>query len=570
MCLKCDEQLKIVEKKMEDDEGGDDKANLIREMIVQLIISREHRKRIKEIEDNLEGRKDCSKLRDARDILSGTKKCEVPYTLTKERYVFERVEGTIFVLKYRFNDGKISVESQLKDESVIVDGESFTGHGVRMLRKPADEANLIAVAQAEIKLKNSVQTQYDKTVKDIARLMDELHETDINDEERRYNLGAKMYDLRRLLGEMKKGKHKAEMPVSAYTVRKLDDLIESKSADFGEYLRAEVRAQKMSEMNMWKKLPDMETARGGLGVAFGDGKLFAVGGYDNKTNFRSVECLDLSNSEARWEKLRDMKTARSALGVAFGDGKLFAVGGWDGGGGTYLRSVEYLDLRNSEAEWEKLPDMETARGCLGVAFGNGKLFAVGGWENGTTPLRSVEYLDLSNSEAKWEKLPDVETARGGLGVAFGDGKLFAVGGCDNTTNFRSVEYLDLSNLDAGWKKLPDMENFRVDLGVAFGGGKLFAVGGRCTDAPLPLLSNSVECLDLKNVEAECDKNKRRRLNVSGFDSSRPKWEKTLPDMSFPRRQWFGVAFGDGKLFVVGGSIFKDFKLQSGEYIRIAM
>ena len=62
---------------MEDDEGGDDKANLIREMIVQLIISREHRKRIKEIEDNLEGRKDCSKLRDARDILSGTKKCEV-------------------------------------------------------------------------------------------------------------------------------------------------------------------------------------------------------------------------------------------------------------------------------------------------------------------------------------------------------------------------------------------------------------------------------------------------------------------------------------------------------------
>ena len=131
----------------------------------------------------------------------------------------------------------------MKDESVIVDGESFTGHGVRMLRKPADEANLIAVAQAEIKLKNSVQTQYDKTVKDIARLMDELHETDINDEERRYNLGAKMYDLRRLL-EMKKEKHKAEMPVSAYTVRKLDDLIESKSADFGEYLRAEVRAQK--------------------------------------------------------------------------------------------------------------------------------------------------------------------------------------------------------------------------------------------------------------------------------------------------------------------------------------
>eukprot|EP00466_Bigelowiella_natans_P004858 jgi/Bigna1/143226/aug1.77_g17934 len=228
----------------------------------------------------------------------------------------------------------------------------------------------------------------------------------------------------------------------------------------------------------WKKIPDVNAERNGLGVAVGDGKLFAVGGCDGSNRLKSGECLDLKNVDAGWKKLPDVNTERSGLGVAVGDGKLFAVGGQDEDEND-LKSGEHLDLKNVDAGWKKLPDVDAERRQLGVAVGDGKLFAVGGHchEDGGDHLKSGEHLDLKNVDAGWKKLPDVDTERGALGVAVGDGKLFAVGGHDDGDCHKSGEHLDLKNVDAGWKKLSDVNATRVSLGVAVGDGKLFAVGG---------------------------------------------------------------------------------------------
>eukprot|EP00466_Bigelowiella_natans_P016264 jgi/Bigna1/145496/aug1.100_g20204 len=171
----------------------------------------------------------------------------------------------------------------------------------------------------------------------------------------------------------------------------------------------------------WKKLPDMNTERSGLGVAVGDGK--------------TVCCW--------W--------GRGGLGVAVGDGKLFAVGGHDGN--DELKSGEYLDLKNVGAGWKKLPDMDAER--------NGS--------RDENDLKSGEHLDLKNVDAGWKKIPDMNTERSCLGVAVGDGKLFAVGGYGDGY-LKSGEYLDLKKMDAGWTKLPDMNTERRHLGVAVGDG----------------------------------------------------------------------------------------------------
>eukprot|EP00466_Bigelowiella_natans_P001938 jgi/Bigna1/140702/aug1.57_g15410 len=293
------------------------------------------------------------------------------------------------------------------------------------------------------------------------------------------------------------------------------------------------RQRKLLEMKMWTKIPDMNTTRNGLGVAVGDGKLFAVGGWGDK----SGEYLDLKNVDAGWKKIPEMNTERSYLDVAVGDGKLFAVGGYDGR--NTHKSGEYLDLKNVGAGWTKLPDMDTARNGLGVAVGDGKLFAVGG-RDGRNRLQSGEYLDLKNMDAGWKEIPEMNTGRSDLGVAVGDGKLFAVGGYDGRNTHKSGEYLDLKNVNAGWTKLPEMDTERSGLGVAVGDGKLFAVGGSADDIN-PLKSG--EYLDLENVDAG--------------------WTK-IPDMN-TKRYGLGVAVGDGKLFAVGGVGEK-----SGEYLRIAM
>mmetsp|Transcript_13033 Transcript_13033/g.21698 ORF Transcript_13033/g.21698 Transcript_13033/m.21698 type:complete len:107 (+) Transcript_13033:55-375(+) len=45
--------------------------------------------------------------------------------------------------------------------------------------------------------------------------------------------------------------------------------------------------------------------------------------------------------------------------------------------------------------WKKLPDMMTKRGYLGVAVGDGKLFAVGGSRDGIVHFKSGEWLRIA-------------------------------------------------------------------------------------------------------------------------------------------------------------------------------
>eukprot|EP00466_Bigelowiella_natans_P008540 jgi/Bigna1/136703/aug1.35_g11411 len=142
--------------------------------------------------------------------------------------------------------------SQLSDESVTVDGMSFKGHSLSCLRKCGDEATVIAVAQAEIQLSDSVQTLHNKTTEEIARLRNEHEKANINDEERQHNLIAEELKRKRLIGRMKKGKHKAEMLVSAYIVERLDDLTVEKSVDIRTHIeerrkKAEAQRRKKEE-----------------------------------------------------------------------------------------------------------------------------------------------------------------------------------------------------------------------------------------------------------------------------------------------------------------------------------
>jgi kelch-like protein 17 (actinfilin)/kelch-like protein 20 len=97
-------------------------------------------------------------------------------------------------------------------------------------------------------------------------------------------------------------------------------------------------------------------------VAVVDGKIYAVGGYDDtETTVSSVECLDPSTEQ--WSPMAPMGTARYNHGVAVVDGKLYAVGGYDDTG-TTLSSVECFDP--STGHWSAVVPMSTARNNLAV------------------------------------------------------------------------------------------------------------------------------------------------------------------------------------------------------------
>ena len=102
-----------------------------------------------------------------------------------------------------------------------------------------------------------------------------------------------------------------------------------------------------------------------------DGKLYAVGGYNDDGVLSSVERYDLATNA--WEAVAQMARAREDLGVAVLDGKLYAVGGK----GEVLSREEDDDLvRISTVErydpatnaWEEVASMGTARVSPSVAL----------------------------------------------------------------------------------------------------------------------------------------------------------------------------------------------------------
>ena len=109
-------------------------------------------------------------------------------------------------------------------------------------------------------------------------------------------------------------------------------------------------------VNAWESVAPMGTARTGHAAAVLDGKLYAVGGFNDDDGYlSSVERYDPALNA--WEAVAPMATARYAHAVAVLDGKLYAVGG--DGGGTRLSSVERYDP--SVGAWEAVAPMAAAR-----------------------------------------------------------------------------------------------------------------------------------------------------------------------------------------------------------------
>jgi N-acetylneuraminic acid mutarotase len=75
----------------------------------------------------------------------------------------------------------------------------------------------------------------------------------------------------------------------------------------------------------WQRLPDMPTARGGLGAAIAHGHLIAVGGESPTDAFGDVESYNLASK--KWSSAPSMRTPRHGIAVAAIDRSLYALGG---------------------------------------------------------------------------------------------------------------------------------------------------------------------------------------------------------------------------------------------------
>ncbi|OBR09620.1 Kelch repeat-containing protein [Colletotrichum higginsianum IMI 349063] len=247
----------------------------------------------------------------------------------------------------------------------------------------------------------------------------------------------------------------------------------------------------------WRTLAPLPRAMNHVNVAVVDGKVYAFGGLDDGGPEQMVlnavgDSWVYDPAGDAWTPLPpvpDVPRGMAALGVH--DGRIFLAGGFTAlgmrGQGPHASVSDVSVFDTKTGKW--LPDLIPAnarhlpapRDHAGYVVVDGKLYVVGGFDNGT-PGRSntVFILDLTDLGKGWKtSAAQMPTARGGFAWGLLGSKLYTFGGEGNpevqSGTFNETEVYDLAT--DSWAKLEPMPVPRHSVpGFAFD-GKVYIPGG---------------------------------------------------------------------------------------------
>ena len=143
------------------------------------------------------------------------------------------------------------------------------------------------------------------------------------------------------------------------------------------------KAQTSGNASSWTTMAPMPTARGGLGVATVNGKIYAIGGLNGDLPVNVNEQYNPGTNT--WTTETPMPTARSGCAIAVYDNKIYVIGGEVGNG--FVGNNEVYDPGTNT--WETKASMPIPRADLSASVVNGKIYLIGGKEySGTSPYYS--------------------------------------------------------------------------------------------------------------------------------------------------------------------------------------
>jgi hypothetical protein len=183
--------------------------------------------------------------------------------------------------------------------------------------------------------------------------------------------------------------------------------------------------------NSWTTKKVMPTARGGLGVAVVNGKIYAIGGNAEDGVVGTNE--EYNPVTDTWTTKKSMPTPRSGFAIAVYQNKIYCIGGTTGDSDNLVAGftgvVEVYDPATDE--WETKTPMPTPRADLCTGVVNDRIYCIGGkkyW--GVDPF----YQELNTTEVYdptrnlWLTKSPMPIPVLGAASAVLDEKIYVIGG----------------------------------------------------------------------------------------------------------------------------------------------
>src|SRR6187397_3119508 len=202
-----------------------------------------------------------------------------------------------------------------------------------------------------------------------------------------------------------------------------------------------------------------------------------------------------------------------------------------------------------------VPDEE----LYGVAA-NGKLYVIGGWDDGKAGGVNYEYDPATDKRTKKEPMPRPAHH---AALAAANGKIYVMGGFVAPTDTAlplGAAWQPIDNAweydpaTDSWKSLPPLPGKRGSAVAVEAGGKIYVIGGATT------VEGSKESWTLSSGAAASPQSVSQFFTFFGparvlttndvYDPATNKWESRKP-MSVPRNHIFAGAV-KGKIYVIGG------------------
>ncbi len=185
----------------------------------------------------------------------------------------------------------------------------------------------------------------------------------------------------------------------------------------------------------WTTMTPMPTARGGLGVAVANGKIYAIGGLNGDLPLNTNEQYDPATNQ--WTSKAPLPTARSGFAIASYNNEIYAIGGTVGNG--YVGNNEvYNPLTNS---WETKASMPTPRADFTANVVNDKIYLIGGkrYSSNSPYFNETDINEVYDPVTDtWTTAKSISHAVYGYASAVIDGKIQIIGGAKNPVSLGST------------------------------------------------------------------------------------------------------------------------------------